>query len=197
MKKRCHWTKDNKLMNAYHDTEWGVPRHNDKILFEYIILDAFQAGLSWQIILDKRENFRKAFAEFDAEKIARFTPKKIDSLMNDVGIIRNRLKIEGAVKNAIAFKKVQKEFGSFDKYIWQFVNYKTIVNKCEKLSHMRANSEESDEMAKDMKRRGFAFTGTIVCYAFMQGAGMINDHLILCFRYDEINKLIKEDGRQK
>jgi len=196
-KTRCPWTKDNELMNAYHDTEWGVPQHNDRVLFEYIILDTFQAGLSWQIIVNKRENFRKVFAQFDAHKIARFTPKKINNLMSDAGIIRNRLKIEGAIKNAKAFLKVQKEFGSFDKYIWQFVNHKTIIHTCTRTAHMRAHSKESDAMASDMKSRGFAFTGSTVCYAFMQGSGMINDHLVSCFRYKAINTLVKKDRKQK
>lgn len=188
MKTRCGWTKDNELMNAYHDDEWGVPLHNDDKLFEYLILDAFQAGLSWNTILNKRENFRKALDNFDYKKIATYDNSKLESLMLDAGIIRNRLKVNSTVINAKAFISVQKEFGSFDKYIWQFVNYKTIVNNWASLKEMPAKSPESDAMSKDLMKRGFKFVGSTICYAFMQAAGMVNDHLTSCYRHKELTK---------
>lgn len=188
MKTRCGWTKDDALMNAYHDEEWGVPVHDDKKHFEFLVLDAFQAGLSWKTILYRREGFRKAFADFDVEKVARFTEKKLEKLMQDESIIRNRLKIWGTVKNAKAFIQVQKEFGSFDKYIWQFVRNKPIVNKHKTLKDIRATSPESDAMSKDMKKRGFTFAGSTICYAYMQAAGMVNDHLLDCFRHKSVSR---------
>ncbi len=187
-KKRCGWTKGNALNNHYHDTEWGVPVHDDKKLFEFLILDAFQAGLSWLTILKKRENFRKAFDDFDYIKISRYDEKKVDELMQNKGIIRNRRKIEAAISNAIAFMKIQKEYGSFDKYIWQFVDYKIIINKNETWEQTPTTSKESDLMSKDLRRRGFKFVGSTICYAFMQAAGMINDHEETCFRYKEVQK---------
>ena len=179
---RCPWPGEDKLMCEYHDKEWGTPCHDDKIHFEYLILDTFQAGLSWRTILHKRENFRKAFSNFNPKIIARYDKKKIKFLMNNSGIIRNRLKIKGAVKNAKAFLQIQKEFNSFDKYIWQFTSYKTINNKQKTLSGLRSKSKESDAMSKDMKKRGFFFVGSTICYAYMQGAGLVNDHLVSCFR---------------
>lgn len=185
-KKRCDWTGNDDLMNEYHDKEWGVPVHDDKKHFEFLILDAFQAGLSWKTILYRREGFRKAFADFDVEKVARFTQKKLEKLMQDTGIIRNRLKIWGSVQNAKSFIQIQKEFDSFDKYIWQFTNNKTIQNKFKTMKEMPATSKESDAMSKDMKKRGFTFVGSTICYAYMQAAGMVNDHLTTCFRHKEV-----------
>jgi DNA-3-methyladenine glycosylase I len=176
-------------MIAYHDTEWGVPLHDDRKLFEFMVLDAFQAGLSWSTILNKRENFRKAFANFEPAKIARFDRRKFERLMNDAGIIRNRLKISATITNARAFLAIQKEFGSFDKYIWQFAGGRPRVNKWRKLSELRSKSVESDAMSKDLKARGFNFVGSTICYAFMQAAGMINDHMIDCERYEALIKL--------
>ncbi len=177
-------------MIKYHDTEWGTPLHNDALHFEYIVLDTFQAGLSWSLMIKKRENFRKAFDNFNPAKIARYTEKKIKKLLKDPGIIRNNLKIRGTVANAKAFLKVQKEFGSFDKYIWQFVNGKTITNKWGKVYGLPSISKEALAMSKDMKARGFKFVGPTVCYAYMQGAGLVNDHLVTCFRYREVQSYI-------
>lgn len=188
MKKRCGWTGNDELMNSYHDLEWGIPVHNDKKHFEFLVLDAFQAGLSWRTILYRREGFRRAFADFEVEKVAKFTEKKLEKLMQDTGIIRNRLKIWGTVKNAKSFMQIQKEFGSFDKYIWQFTGNKTIQNKRHTMKEVPATSKESDAMSKDMKKRGFTFVGSTICYAYMQAAGMVNDHLTTCFRYKEILK---------
>lgn len=185
---RCPWTSTNPLMIKYHDEEWGVPLHNDRKLFEYIILDAFQAGLSWNTIINKRKNFRKAFDNFDAKKIAKYDAKKIKELLDDAGIIRNKLKINATVQNAKAFLAVKKEFGSFDKYIWQFTGGKTIDNKLSDLKKMPVKSKESDAMSTDLKKRGFSFVGSTICYAFMQAAGMVNDHLTYCFRYKEVKK---------
>ena len=189
MKNRCEWPgKEDKdrLMIEYHDKEWGIPAHDDKRLFEYLILDIFQAGLSWRTILHKRENFREAFHDFNPVKIAKYDEKDVKRLMNDVGIIRNRLKILSAITNAKKFLEMQKQFGSFDKYIWQFTNHKTINNKINHLKEMGATSKESDAMSKDMKEKGFKFVGSTICYAFMQGAGMVNDHIIKCFRHKEV-----------
>ena len=188
MKRTCDWTSDDPLMIEYHDTEWGVPVHDDTKLYEFFVLDAMQAGLSWRTVLNKRENFRKAFRQFDPVKVARFGKRDIERLMNDAGIVRNRLKIESSVANAKALLKVQKEFGSFDKYIWGFTGGKTIKNKFKSLSEMPAESDESRAMSKDLKKRGFRFCGPIICYAFMQAAGMVNDHLVTCFRYREVGK---------
>ncbi len=185
-KKRCDWTGNDDLMNEYHDKEWGVPVHDDKKHFEFLILDAFQAGLSWKTILYRREGFKKAFADFDVEKVARFTEKKLEKLMQDTGIIRNRLKIWGSVQNAKSFIQIQKEFDSFDKYIWQFTGNKTIQNKFKTMKEMPATSKESDAMSKDMKKRGFTFVGSTICYAYMQAAGMVNDHLTTCFRHKDV-----------
>lgn len=183
MKTGCAWPKDDPLMIEYHDREWGVPCHDDKKIFECVVLDTFQAGLSWAIILKKREGFRKAFKGFDVQKVAKMSEKDVERLMKDTNIIRNRLKISGTIKNAKAYIAIQKEFGSFDKYLWSFVAGKTIVNKHKKGSSIGTHSKESDALSKDMKKRGFTFVGTTICYAFMQGVGMVNDHLVSCFRY--------------
>lgn len=183
-KKRCSWPGNDELMIRYHDNEWGKPLHDDNKLFEAIILDTFQAGLSWKTILHKRENFRKAFHGFDAEKIVRYDKKDIDRLMNNAGIIRNRLKILAAIENAKVFLNVRKEYGSFDNYIWQFTKHKTIKNNFKSIEQLPARTKESDEMSKDMKKKGFKFVGSTICYAFMQGAGLVNDHLVDCFRYE-------------
>ena len=188
-KKRCGWPSDDALMINYHDTEWGVPVHDDTKWYEKILLDGFQAGLSWKTILHKRENFRKAFDHFDYKKIAKYDDAKLQSLMQDAGIIRNKLKINSSKTNAIAFMKVQEEFGSFDKYIWQFVGGKPIVNKRKSISEMPATSKESDALSKDLKKRGFKFVGSTICYAFMQSAGMVNDHTVECFRWKEVQEL--------
>ena len=187
--KRCEWVGGDPLSVRYHDEEWGVPVHDDRKLFEFMVLDGMQAGLSWMTILRKRENFRRAFADFDAEKIAAFGENKIQALLRDEGIIRNRLKIEGAVKNARAFLSVRKENGSFDRYIWSFVKGRTIQNSWDKMTDIPVNTEESDAMSADLKKRGFRFVGSTICYAFMQAAGLVNDHTTDCFRYDELLRL--------
>ena len=189
MKTRCQWPGDNQLMVAYHDNEWGTPVHDDRKLFEFLILDAFQAGLSWSIILKKRENFRRAFDNFDYVKIARYRQSRIDKLLQDGGIIRNKLKVNAAVTNAQAFLKIQKEFGSFDKYIWQFVNGGTLHNGWKSIKEIPPKSSESDAMSKDLLKRGFKFVGSTICYAFMQAAGLVNDHTTDCFRYREIREM--------
>ena len=186
--KTCSWPGNSPLMNKYHDEEWGVPVHDDRKLFEFIVLDGFQAGLSWSTILNKRENFRKAFDNFDAEVIANYNEDKINLLLQDAGIIRNKLKVRATVTNARYFLEAQKEFGTFDKYIWQFTGGKTIINKCRKLEDIPVSTKESDAMSKDLKKRGFKFVGTTICYAFMQAAGMVNDHLVDCFRYNAVSK---------
>jgi DNA-3-methyladenine glycosylase I len=175
-------------MLEYHDREWGVPLHDDRLIFEFLILEGMQAGLSWSTILHKRENFRKAFAGFDVEKVARFDARKVRGLLGDAGIIRNRLKINAAVVNARRFIKVQEEFGSFDEYMWRFVGGKPIMNRLRSLKQMIATSKESDAMSKDLKLRGFKFVGSTICYAHMQATGMVNDHMITCFRYKEISE---------
>ena len=185
-KYRCQWYGANPLMIAYHDREWGVPVKKDRVHFEFLVLDAAQAGLSWLTVIKKRENYRKAFAEFDPEKVARFTLKKIEKLLLDPGIIRNRQKVESAVKNARAFLKVKNEFGSFNKYIWEFVGGQTIQNKWKTMDDLPAKTAESEAMSKDMKARGFGFCGPTICYAYMQAAGLINDHEIKCFCYHSV-----------
>jgi len=185
MTNRCEWPSNNELMIKYHDEEWGVPEHNDKNLFEFLVLETAQAGLSWQTILNRREGYRKAFSNFDYNKIAKYTKKDVERLIKDERIIRNRLKILFTISNAENFIKIQEEFGSFDKYIWGFVNYKPIVNKAKKLSDIPANTKISDAMSKDLKERGFKFVGSTICYAFMQATGLVNDHTIDCFRYDD------------
>ena len=181
---RCSWAK-NELAIAYHDAEWGVPLHDDRRLFEFLILEGAQAGLSWDTILRKRENYRAAFDNFDVEKVAKYTDKKIAKLLQNEGIIRNRLKIASAVSNAKAFLIVQKEFGSFDKYIWQFVNGKPIKNKWKEILQVPAKTEISDAISKDLKKCGFNFVGSTIIYAHMQATGMVNDHLVSCFRYKQ------------
>ena len=186
MKNTCTWPSNNPLMIKYHDKEWGIPLHDDGKLFEFMVLDSFQAGLSWQTIINKRENFRKEFDGFDAKKIAKYNEDKIQELLQDKGIIRNQLKIRATVRNAQLFLNVQKEYGSFDKYIWHFTGHKPIINKWKKLDELPTSNTESDAMSKDLKKRGFKFVGTTICYAFMQAAGMVNDHLVHCFRYKEV-----------
>jgi DNA-3-methyladenine glycosylase I len=186
MKQRCPWPSDDSLMIKYHDKEWGVPLHNDRKLFEFLILEGFQAGLSWRTILHKRENFREAFDNFDFNKIAKYNRKKINSLLKNEGIIRNKLKIEAAITNAKAFLQVRKEFGTFDKYIWSFVNGKPIQNKFKSLKELPAKTKLSDKISDDLKKRGFKFVGSTIVYAHMQATGMVNDHVVSCFRDKEI-----------
>ena len=183
--KRCDWPK-NELAIAYHDAEWGVPLHDDQKLFEFLVLEGAQAGLSWDTILRKREAYREAFDNFDVTRVALYTERKIAQLLQNEGIIRNRLKVNSAVTNAKVFLKVQKEFGSFDKYIWSFVGGKPIVNKWSESSQIPATSNVSDRVSKDMKQRGFSFVGSTIIYAHMQATGMVNDHLVSCFRYKEV-----------
>ena len=185
-KQTCSWPKGDPLLTKYHDTEWGVPLHNDRKLFEFLILEEFQAGLSWLTILRKRENFRKAFDKFDFNKVANYGQRKIDSLLQDSGIIRNKLKIESAVTNAKAFIEVRKEFGSFNKYMWGFTGGKPIQNEFESLEEIPAKTELSDLISKDLIKRGFKFVGSTIVYAHMQATGMVNDHIKSCFRYKEI-----------
>jgi DNA-3-methyladenine glycosylase I len=185
-RRRCAWPSST-LSIAYHDREWGVPLKDDRKLFEFLVLDAAQAGLSWEIILRKREGFRAAFDNFDAEKIARYDEKKVRELLANPGIIRNRLKIESAVKNARMFLTVQEECGSFASYIWQFVGCKPKINACRSHKDIPATSAESDAMSRALKKRGFCFVGSTICYAFMQAAGMVNDHLVHCFRHAELS----------
>jgi DNA-3-methyladenine glycosylase I len=185
---QCTWPANDEQMLLYHDKEWGVPVHNDKKHFEFLVLDCFQAGLSWKTILHKRKNFKKAFANFDYKKVAKFTEDDVNLLMKNKGIIRNKLKITGTIKNAKAFIQIQKEFGTFDEFIWQFTNYKTIVTNVILPSEIRATSPESDNMSKELKKRGFTFVGSTICYAYMQAAGMINDHLTTCSRFKELKK---------
>jgi len=183
MRKRCDWPGDNKLMIEYHDTEWGVPLHEDRKLFEFLLLDNAKAGLSWQTILNKRENYRNAFDNFVPAKIARYNQRKITSLLNNPGIVRNRLKVQSVVTNALAFLEIQAEFGSFDTYIWQFVNGTPIRNQWKSIKDIPATSLESDAMSKALKKCGFKFVGSTICYAFMQSAGLVNDHLTCCYRH--------------
>jgi DNA-3-methyladenine glycosylase I len=183
---RCNWATSDPIYIEYHDKEWGVPVHDDKILFEFLILEGFQAGLSWITILKKRQDFRKAFNNFNVKKIALYDKTKINELMNNALIVRNSLKINAAVQNAREFIAVQKEFGSFDKYIWQFTGGKTIHNLWQGLNHVPATTPESDAMSKALKKRGFKFVGSTICYSFMQAVGMVNDHISGCFRYKEL-----------
>lgn len=185
-KKRCDWVGENPLYIAYHDTEWGVPVFEDAKLFEFLVLETFQAGLRWFTILKKRENFRKALDNFDYHKIAEYDEKKQESLRQDSGIIRNKLKIKATITNAQAFITIQKEFGSFSKYIWSFVNGKPIQNKWKKNEDIPANTVLSDAISKDLKKRGFKFVGSTIVYAHMQATGMVNDHTVACFRYSEV-----------
>ena len=182
---RCDWAR-NELAIAYHDREWGVPQHDDRVLFEFLLLEGAQAGLSWDTILRKRQNYRVVFDNFNVKKISRYDQRQIRALMSNEGIVRNRLKIASAVKNAKAFLEVQKEFGSFDGYIWQFVGGEPRLNVRRRLSELPARTAESDAMSKDLKKRGFSFVGSTICYAFMQAIGMVNDHIVTCFRYREV-----------
>lgn len=183
---RCGWCLGSDLYRNYHDHEWGVPCHDDGKLFEFIVLESAQAGLSWITILKKRENYRKAFAGFDAEKVARYNSRSVERLMNDPGIVRNRLKIESTITNARSFLAVQEEFGTFAHYFWQFSDGKPIVNQWRSLKDVPATTTLSDRLSKDMKKRGFRFLGSTVCYAHMQAVGMVNDHLVDCFRHQEL-----------
>lgn len=184
----CEWARSTPIMTQYHDEEWGTPLHDDRKLFEFLILDGAQAGLSWSTVLNKRENYRRAFDDFDAEKIVRYGERKIAALLNDPGIIRNKLKVRSAVLNAKGYLAVQEEFGSFDRYIWQFTDGKTIQNEWTKISQVPARTGESDAMSKDLIKRGFKFVGSTICYAFMQAAGMVNDHTVDCWRWKKLAK---------
>jgi DNA-3-methyladenine glycosylase I len=186
MHKRCEWAGTDPLYVAYHDREWGVPVHDDRVLFEFLVLEGMQAGLSWSTILRKRENFRQAFDNFDPVVIAAYDEAKVAELLSNAGIIRNRLKIKATLGNAQAFLKVQEEFGSFDQYIWQFVGGKPLVNAWQTLDEIPAQTSEAVQMSKDLVRRGFRFVGPTICYAHMQATGMVNDHLVDCFRYQEL-----------
>jgi DNA-3-methyladenine glycosylase I len=193
-RQRCSWlsTGADALMVRYHDEEWGVPVNDDRILFEFLILEGVQAGLSWQTVLNKRENYRKAFHDFDPEAVARFSDEDTGRLLSNPGIIRNRLKVSAAVRNARKFLEVQKEFGSFDAYIWQFVGGRPIDHRIRSMGDIPANSPESEAMSRDLKKRGFTFVGPTICYAFMQAVGMVNDHETGCFRHEEVKR---EGGR--
>ena len=186
---RCPWPANHALAIEYHDYEWGKPVHDDRKHFEFLVLDAFQAGLSWNTILNKRVNFRKAFDNFDYRKIARYNESKINELLADAGIIRNKLKINATISNAKAFMKVQEEFGTFDNYIWQFVGGKTLVNKIKALGETPVKTDISDKMSKDLTKRGFKFVGSTICYSYMQAAGLVNDHMVDCFRYKELTSM--------
>jgi DNA-3-methyladenine glycosylase I len=185
-KERCPWCLGFDQYIEYHDEEWGVPVHDDRIHFEFLILEGAQAGLSWATVLKKRENYRKLFADFDPKKVAEFDQSKIEELLQNAGIIRNKLKVNGAVINAQKFIEVQQEFGSFDQYIWSFVNHTPIVNKIKSMKEAPATSPESDALSKDLKKRGFKFVGSTIMYAHMQACGLVNDHLTSCFRYKEV-----------
>ena len=189
MKKRCEWCGSEPIYVEYHDKEWGVPVHDDRLHFEMIILEGAQAGLSWITILKRRDSYREAFDNFDVIKVSKYSAKKIEKLLTNPGIIRNKLKVNATVKNAKSFIKIQEEFGSFDKYIWQFVGNKPIDNKWKKMADVPAKTKESDAMSKDLKKRGFSFVGSTICYAYMQAVGMVNDHTVDCFRYKEVKKL--------
>jgi len=186
--RRCFWATS-ELMIPYHDKEWGVPQHDDNVLFEFLILEGAQAGLSWSTILAKRDAYRKAFSNFNPQKVAKYENEKLSQLLANPGIVRNRLKIESAVRNARAFLEVQKQFGSFDRYIWQFVGSKPLVNKWKPGSRLPAQTPESVSMSKDLLKRGFNFVGPTVCYAFMQAVGLVNDHMVNCFRYNQIRRM--------
>jgi DNA-3-methyladenine glycosylase I len=194
MKRRCEWSGSDPLYIKYHDREWGVPLHDDRRLFEMLILEGAQAGLSWITILKKREAFREAFDHFDHARVAKYDGRKIRELLLNREIIRNRLKIQAAVQNAQAFLKVEEEFGSFDRYIWQFVGNRPIRNRWRKLQEIPAQTKESDALSRDLKKRGFKFVGSTICYAFMQAVGMVNDHVIGCFRYKEIKSAATRRG---
>ncbi|MBS3993617.1 MAG: DNA-3-methyladenine glycosylase I [Bacteroidetes bacterium] len=185
-KMRCAWCGTDPLYVAYHDNEWGVPVYDDRLLFEFLTLETFQAGLSWITVLRKREHFRTAFDQFDYQKIAAYDASKVDVLLQDAGIIRNKLKIRATISNAVAFMQIQKEFGSFSNYIWNFTHYQPIKNSWKNLKELPAKTALSDEISKDLKKRGFKFVGSTVIYAHMQATGMVNDHVVSCFRYSEV-----------
>lgn len=187
MKIRCPWANGNKLLTDYHDQEWGVPIHDDRLLFEFLILEGAQAGLSWTLILQKRDNYRKAFDNFQIDKVANYSEEKIKNLLDNPGIIRNRLKIRSTVVNALSVLDIQNEYGSFDYYIWKFVDHKPIQNKWKTLSEIPSSTPESSKMSKDLKKRGFKFVGPTICYGYMQAVGMVNDHLVDCFRHLELD----------
>ena len=189
--KRCDWATSNPLETEHHDKEWGVPVHDDQLLFEMLILESAQAGLSWATILQKRAGYLQAFDNFDAKKVAKYSTKKIEKLLQNTGIVRNKLKINATVENAKQFLEIQKEYGSFDMYIWSFVDAKPINNSWKKQSDVPAKTQASDAMSKGLKKKGFKFVGPTTCYAYMQATGMVNDHLVSCFRYSEVNKLQK------
>lgn len=189
MQKRCEWAGSDPLYIEYHDNEWGVPVHDDRKIFEMLVLEGAQAGLNWLTVLRKRENYRKAFDNFDPRKVAKYDSKKLQELLANEGIIRNKLKIHSAIQNARAFLEVQKEFDSFDAYIWQFVGGRPIRNSWKSLSELPAQTAESEAMSKDLKRRGFGFVGPTICYAHMQATGMVNDHVVTCFRYKEVERM--------
>jgi len=189
---RCAWCETYGEHAIYHDEEWGVPVHDDKKWFEFLVLDSFQAGLSWLTILKKREGFRKAFHNFNVKKVAKMTEKDVEKQCQNTAIVRNKLKIRSTISNAQYFMELQKEFGSFDQYIWQFTNHKTIQNKWTKIADVPVTTKESDAMSKDLKSRGFKFVGSTICYAFMQAAGMVNDHVVDCYRWKEVKKLAKK-----
>ena len=191
MRTRCSWAGSDPIYIAYHDTEWGVPVHDDRRLFEFLILEGVQAGLSWLTILKKRPNYTKTFDNFNPHKVAAYNTRKVEELISNAGIIRNRLKIEAAIQNARSFLAVQQEFGSFDKYIWQFVGGKTLKNSWQTTAEIPAQSEASAAMSSDLKKRGFKFVGPTICYAFMQATGLANDHTVDCFRYKEVTDLAK------
>ncbi|WP_254060483.1 DNA-3-methyladenine glycosylase I [Halodesulfovibrio sp. MK-HDV] len=186
---RCEWANSNSLDTQYHDEEWGVPVHDDRLLFEMLILEGAQAGLSWTTILKKREGYRKAFDNFDAKVVSKYTEKKVEQLLTNPEIIRHKLKINAAIVNAKCFLEIQKEHGSFDRYIWSFVDGKTITNKWDSMSDFPVSTPESEAMSKSLKKKGFKFVGPTICYAYMQAVGMVNDHTVSCFRYSEVKKL--------
>ncbi len=186
MKQRCEWPGDDPLYQQYHDTEWGLPEHDDRRLFEMLILEGAQAGLSWITVLRKRENYRRLFDNFEPELVACYDEARVGELLSDPGIIRNRLKVNAAIQNARVFLEVQKEFGSFDRFIWQFVGAQPVQNQFRTLQELPAETAESGAMSKELKRRGFKFVGPTICYAFMQATGMVNDHVVTCFRHQEI-----------
>jgi DNA-3-methyladenine glycosylase I len=193
---RCGWATVEPSI-AYHDEEWGVPQHDDRVLFEFLILEGAQAGLSWTTILNKRQNYRRAFDRFDVKKVARYDTRKVKQLLADAGIVRNRLKIAASIQNAKAFLAVQKEFGTFDSYLWQFVGGKPIRNTRKSMAEVPARTAESEAMSKDLLKRGFKFVGSTICYAFMQAVGMVNDHTIDCFRYKQIRNVHGATRKQK
>ncbi len=196
-KTRCQWSHNgNELYIKYHDEEWGVPVYDDRKHFEFLVLEAAQAGLSWATVLNKREGYRKNFADWDATKVARFTPKQVEKILLDPGIVRNRLKVESTVNNAQRFLEVQEEFGSFDNYIWRFVDGKPVVNERQSLKEVPATTPLSDAVSKDLKKRGFKFVGSTVIYAHLQATGIVNDHTVDCFRYKEVQKLVDKHRKK-